>query len=64
MKYGEYYTIHVIKVEKDEKENDMKRIISIQKCVSSPLHLELWWQIGGKSVELTRKSLENRLFPN
>lgn len=37
MKYGEYYTIHVIKVEKDEKANDMKRIIPIQKCVSSPL---------------------------
>lgn len=37
MKYGEYYTIHVIKVEKDEKGNDMKRIVPIQKCVSSPL---------------------------
>mgnify|MGYP003256320467 FL=1 len=29
MKYGEYYTIHVIKVEKDEKGNDMKRIVPI-----------------------------------
>lgn len=37
MKYGEYYTIHVVKIEKDEKGNDMKRIIPIQKCVSSPL---------------------------
>lgn len=37
MKYGEYYTIHVIKVEKDEKGNDMKRIVPIQKCINSPL---------------------------
>ena len=37
LKYGEYYTIHVIKMEKDEKGNDMKRIVPIQKCVSSPL---------------------------
>ena len=33
----EYYTIHVIKVEKDEKGNDMKRIVPIQKCINSPL---------------------------
>lgn len=37
MKYGEYYIIHVIKIEKDEKGNDMKRIVPIQKCINSPL---------------------------
>ena len=37
MKYGEYYTIHVIMVEKDEKGNDIKRVVPIQKCVNSPL---------------------------
>ena len=37
IKYGEYYTIHVIKIEKDEKGNDIKRIVPIQKCVDSPL---------------------------
>ena len=37
MKYGEYYTIHVKKIETDEKGNDMIRIVPIQKCVESPL---------------------------
>lgn len=37
IKYGEYYTIHVIKIEKDEKGNDIKWIVPIQKCVDSPL---------------------------
>lgn len=29
MKYGEYYTIHVLKKEIDEKGNDMYRILPI-----------------------------------
>ena len=37
MKYGEYYTIHVKKIETDEKGNDMIRVVPIQKCVESPL---------------------------
>lgn len=37
MKYGEFYTVHVIKLEKDEKGNDMQRIVPIQKCVCSQL---------------------------
>lgn len=37
IKYGEYYTIHVLKKEIDEKGNDMFRIIPIQKCVESQL---------------------------
>lgn len=37
MKYGEFYTIHVLKKEIDEKGNDMYRIVPIQKCVESPL---------------------------
>lgn len=37
MKYGEYYTIHVMKKEVDEKGNDMIRVVPIQKCVESPL---------------------------
>lgn len=35
--YGEYYTIHVMKYEKDEKGNDITRIISVQKCVEPKL---------------------------
>ena len=34
---GEYYTVHVMKVEVDEKGNDMIRIVPIQKCIESPL---------------------------
>ncbi len=37
LKYGEYYTIHVLKKEMDEKGNDMLRIVPIQKCVESQL---------------------------
>ena len=37
IKYGEYYTIHVIKPETDEKGNEMKRIVPVQKCIDSPL---------------------------
>jgi len=37
MKYGEHYTIHVIKPETDEKGNEMKRIVPVQKCINSPL---------------------------
>lgn len=37
LKYGEYYTIHVLKKEVDEKGNDMWRIVPVQKCVESQL---------------------------
>lgn len=37
LKYGEYYTIHVLKKEKDEKGNDMWRIVPVQKCIESRL---------------------------
>lgn len=37
LKYGEYYTIHVLKKETDEKGNDMWRIVPVQKCVESQL---------------------------
>ena len=37
LKYGDFYTIHVIQMEKDEKGNDLKRIVPIQKCVKTPL---------------------------
>ncbi len=37
LKYGEYYTVHVLKKEIDEKGNDMMRIVPIQKCVESQL---------------------------
>lgn len=37
LKYGEYYTIHVLKKEIDEKGNDMWRIVPVQKCVESQL---------------------------
>ena len=35
MKYGEYYTIHLLEKELDEKGNDMFRIIPVQKCLNS-----------------------------
>lgn len=35
--YGEYYTIHVMKVEKDEKGQDLKRILSCQKVMEPML---------------------------
>lgn len=37
LKYGEYYTIHVLKKEIDEKGNDMFRVVPVQKCVDSQL---------------------------
>ncbi len=37
LKYSEYYTIHVLKKEVDEKGNDMQRIVPIQKCIESAL---------------------------
>lgn len=37
LKHGEYYTVHVLKKEKDEKVNDMLRIIPVQKCIESQL---------------------------
>jgi integrase len=37
LKYGEYYTIHVLKKETDEKGNDMFRVVPVQKCVNSQL---------------------------
>lgn len=37
LKYGEYYTIHVLKQEKDEKGEDIQRIIPVQKCIESSL---------------------------
>ena len=37
IKYGEYYTVHVMKKELDEKGNEMIRIIPIQKCAESQL---------------------------
>ena len=37
LKYGEFYTTHFLKTEKDEKGNDMFRIIPAQKCIDSQL---------------------------
>lgn len=37
LKYGEFYTIHVLKKERDEKGNNMYRIVPVQKCVESQL---------------------------
>jgi integrase len=37
MKYGDHYTIHVLKKELDEKGNDMFRIVPVQKCVDCQL---------------------------
>ncbi len=37
LKYGEYYTIHGLKKETDEKGNDLFRIVPMQKCVDSQL---------------------------
>lgn len=37
MKYGEYFTVHVVKKETDEKGNDMQRIVPVQKCIESAL---------------------------
>lgn len=37
IKYGEYYTIYVQKTEKDEKGNDMIRLVPVMKCLESTL---------------------------
>ncbi len=37
VQYGEFYTIHVLKKETDEKGNDMYRIVPVQKCAASQL---------------------------
>ena len=37
IKYGEYYIIHVIKKERDEKGNEIQRIVPVQKCLESSL---------------------------
>lgn len=37
LEYAEYYTIHLLKKELDEKGNDIYRIVPIQKCVESTL---------------------------
>lgn len=37
LKYGEFYTIHVLKKELDEKGNNLFRVIPMQKCVDSQL---------------------------
>lgn len=37
LKYGEFYTVHVLKKEIDEKGNDMSRIVPVQKCLESQL---------------------------
>lgn len=37
LKYGEFYTVHFIKNEKDEKGNDLRRIVPQQKCVTTTL---------------------------
>ncbi|EOZ2853516.1 tyrosine-type recombinase/integrase [Listeria monocytogenes] len=37
LKYGEYYTVHVLKQEKDEKGNTIYRIVPIQKHIKTQL---------------------------
>ncbi len=37
LKYSEYYTIHVLKKELDEKGNDIFRIVPVQKCLQTAL---------------------------
>lgn len=37
LRYSEYYTIHVLKKELDEKGNDMFRIVPVQKCLQTAL---------------------------
>lgn len=37
VKYAEYYTIHVLKKEVDEKNEPMYRIVPLQKCIESQL---------------------------
>lgn len=35
LSYHEYYTVHIVKKEVDEKGNDIYRIVPIQKCIES-----------------------------
>ena len=37
LKYGDFYTIHVVKNELDEKGNQIQRIVPMQKCVNPTL---------------------------
>ena len=37
LNYAEYYTIHVLKNELDEKGNEMQRIVPVEKCLESAL---------------------------
>lgn len=37
IQHGEYYTIHVVKPELDEKGNEIKRLVPVQKCIQSAL---------------------------
>lgn len=37
LQYGEYYTVHYLKKEVDEKGNDMLRVVPVQKCVETQL---------------------------
>lgn len=37
LKYSEYYTIHVLKKELEEKGNDMFRVVPVQKCLQTAL---------------------------
>lgn len=37
LSYAEYYTVHVLKNELDEKNQEIRRIVPIQKCVESQL---------------------------
>ena len=37
LKYGEFYTLHYLRDEKDEKNATIKRIIPVQKCIESQL---------------------------
>lgn len=37
LKYAEYYTVHVLKKETDEKGNEMQRVVPVQKCLEPAL---------------------------
>lgn len=37
IQYGEYYTIHTLKPELDEKGNEIKRLMPVQKCIQPAL---------------------------
>ena len=42
LKYSEYYTIHVVKNEVDEKGNNMQRIVPVQKCIEQHCPACIW----------------------